>query len=70
MGDNKISLKDTLDLDEYYSRHDNRSNRGFVWVVVVLMSITWGMIMMAALKACDKQPEPVAVSVDCSGCHI
>lgn len=64
----KIAPKDTLDLDEYYNRH-NKDMSTITSISLMCFGILLGMIILAGLKACDKDSEPVAVRTDCYICH-
>lgn len=62
-----ITLKDTL-IDLYYQRHDKdmgvMSVIGFIAIGAVL-----GMILLATVRSCDQDTEPVTASVQCNQCH-
>lgn len=73
--DNKIGLKDALDLDEYYSRHDGEGN-AVAALMLICIGMIIGMVLLATLRACDKHPAPVVVAqvpaalfADCRNCH-
>lgn len=61
-----ISLKDTL--DPYYSRH-GRGGDVCASMTLVLIGLVMGIVLLPAIRACDKAPEHVAVSHRCSECH-
>ena len=61
-------------IDPYYSRHDDvyeRNGNSNALVVVALfgMGAAFGMVGITALKACDRDPDPVIVQLDCQACH-
>ena len=55
----------SLDVCEFCNEKANP----FATMVVVAISFVLGMFSLAAIKACDRAPEPVAVTSACPSCH-
>jgi len=63
----EITLKDTI-IDPCYYHHDE-GLRTVAAVGLIGIGIIMGMVILATVRACDKEPEPVAITQNCSNCH-
>lgn len=54
--------------DNYYFRCD-RGGNAISSLVLISIGIVMGMVLITAIKSCDKEPEPVAAKQSCADCH-
>ena len=57
-------MRDDLQ-DPYYRPRSN----AFATMTLFVTGISIGMVVVVAVKSCDRQTEPVVVKVNCAACH-
>lgn len=64
-----ITLKSALiDEDTYYNRH-NQNSDAFTKISLICIGILIGMALLAVIRSCDKDPEPIVTRNNCIKCH-
>lgn len=59
-----------VELDEYYSRHDDDLLRGgnpIASLMLIIIGMTMGMVLLSVARSCDKSSQPERVR--CIACH-
>ena len=60
-----------VELDSYYSRHDDlyRVGNPLGALMLILIGMVMGMVVLAVVRKCDKEPVLHATHAPCQSCH-